>query len=483
MKISDLRPSFTIYLIGSQLNSLDEVGRVASEAGFVILRFEDLTSAFSEIASSPPHFIVMDIAEPKIDLKKAFREFHSQLPETHVFLFADLESRPRVAEYFSLGLYDVLWSPSVHAMEWTKSFDRAMERDYFMYMNEQLQSQSPSAPNLGGLSDLVLSLEKRHNAMDCIKDYLQFGSDTMNGCGALFMRFHGIKKVLATVMGHNISEVVWKGTGVDFSQDVEFHWPQLREPQTLEPLREMILEIFERSDYQAYPVEFARELVGIVVFLGDQPSPSQLETLALARNLVQTVAGYLELEKQIHSLSVRDATTDVMNRSHFLTRIQSEVMRSRRNEHALSLVLIAIDQYAGVLATKGPHEGQTLLKVFARILEKHSRVNDILARTGSDEFALLLPDTDNEGAIIKAERLRRMIEGADFSQALKSTSKLTISVGVAEYPSHCHDAEELLQAADEALFQVRSKTNKVCVAKPAENFAPDFQPVKLVTSR
>ena len=101
-------------------------------------------------------------------------------------------------------------------------------------------------------------------------------------------------------------------------------------------------------------------------------------------------------------------------------------------------------------------------------------MNDIVARTGGDEFAILLTDTTFEGAAIKAERFRRMIEAGDFSKAFKVTPRVTVSIVIGEYPSICHDADELFQSADEALLQVRQKTNKVCMAKPPGNFTPDF---------
>jgi diguanylate cyclase (GGDEF)-like protein len=114
------------------------------------------------------------------------------------------------------------------------------------------------------------------------------------------------------------------------------------------------------------------------------------------------------------------------------------------------------------------------MRVAARVLEKHSRVNDILGRTGVDEFGLLLPHTSKEGAMIKAERLRMLMESADFGKVLHGFNHLTISLGVSEYPGMVRDSEELLQFADDALFQVRKTGNKTCVAKAPEGFQPDF---------
>src|SRR5262249_7277116 len=128
-----------------------------------------------------------------------------------------------------------------------------------------------------------------------------------------------------------------------------------------------------------------------------------------------------------------------------------------------------------IVSQAGQEEAQTVLRMAARIFEKHSRVNDIIGRTGSDEFGIVLPHTGKQGALIKMERLRRIIESADFSRVIHSFPQITISVGVSEYPRFVRDSDELVQSADEALYQVRSGGNKTCIAKPPEGFVPDFE--------
>jgi diguanylate cyclase (GGDEF)-like protein len=483
LNLEDLRPSFTVYLISSRPESLKSVGEVFSDAGYLCLQFEDLTSAFSEVFSNAPHFIVFNINEDRFDLKQAFGEIHAQLPETHLFLLSPFESRARIAEFYSHGLYDVLWTPPVTAKEWIKALDRATERDYFMYMNEQLKLTAGKGPSTDTrrVLDLHRLLMSRNSVSECIQDFISFGSSILSGsggdiggdCGAVYFRFMPMRRLLSATHGCNLEDD-WKGLGIDLSQEPDFHAPMLREPQKVSALREMAREVFGRSDFQAVSVDVAKELSGVAIFFGMKPTPEALELLSLSRDVLQTVAGLLELEKRLHSVNTKDETTDVLNRNHFTEKVAAEVMRARRNHHPLSLLLLAVDSYGPTVAVGGDEDGQTLLKVVAKILQKHSRVNDVIGRTGGDEFALLLPDTDREGAAIKAERLRRMFESGDFSKAVRSAPQVTISVGVSEYPGLCRDGDELFQTADEALFQVRSKNNRVCLAKAPEDLIPDF---------
>jgi diguanylate cyclase (GGDEF)-like protein len=126
------------------------------------------------------------------------------------------------------------------------------------------------------------------------------------------------------------------------------------------------------------------------------------------------------------------------------------------------------------VAEAGQEEAQTVMRMVARIFEKHSRVNDILGRVGTDEFGLILPHTGKQGALVKVERLRRMIQAADFSKVLSTFPRITVAIGVSEYPGLVRDAEELQTSAEEALFHVRQMGNKTCVARAPDGFTPDF---------
>jgi diguanylate cyclase (GGDEF)-like protein len=216
------------------------------------------------------------------------------------------------------------------------------------------------------------------------------------------------------------------------------------------------------------------EIQGIVCFLRGPPG-SQLESKLLNwLDILGKALSLLEAEKRLHVVSTKDLSTDVFNRQNFMIKVGEEISRSRRTKLPVALVQISIDQFGRLNSTFGLEESQTVMRTAAQIFQKHSRVNDIVGRMGTDEFGLLLPHTDKEGAMIKAERLRRMFETADFEKIMRGVGKLTISLGVSEYPTLARDTEELVQTADDALYQVRQGGNKTCVAQASEDFEPDF---------
>jgi diguanylate cyclase (GGDEF)-like protein len=165
--------------------------------------------------------------------------------------------------------------------------------------------------------------------------------------------------------------------------------------------------------------------------------------------------------------------------------LDEEISRSRRISLPLSMITLDIDNFQELNNVVGFGNADSVLKVIGALLKKTVRANDILARIGADEIALLLPHTSHMGAAIKAERVRRILESTRFpSIEGKGPRKISVSVGVSEYPSFCNDAEGLIKSADEALYQVKQAGgNRVCLATPPPGFTPDFVPKKVEDAR
>lgn len=474
MKIKDLRPSFTAYLVGFEQKRTAALAAAMSQAGYSCLQFLSMTDAFSEFPSNPPHMLIIDVKGVGPDLEGLFQQVKSQLPESHLFALIDDDDRRALTRLYQLGLYDFLSTSPSSANEWIRALDRAAERDYFMYLNEQLSQSAGVSSDGNSFVDFLRRMDGKKTLDECVRELMHAGSDRLGKTGAVFLRYLASRKVLTAAVAVDLPNVQWQGAGIDFHDDPGFKLMHLREPRSLPHLRDFVKEIFGQDEFQALSFEINNEFSGIVLFFGKNLDHQTLEYLHFCRDLAQQTAAVVELNKRLHALSLMDETTSLLNRHHFMSRVAEEVARARRTEMAVCLLIMSLDQYGSMVTEFGADEGQTVLKAFAQVLQKHSRVNDIIGRVGSDEFGMILPHTTKEGAAIKAERLRRMIESADFTKVIKSFPHLTISIGVSEYPSVCRDADELFQTADEALFQVRERQNKVCLAQAPEAFEPDF---------
>ena len=140
MKIEEVRPSFTVYLIASEQDRLGGLADTLGLAGYMVASFTELTAAFSELMSNPPHFILFDFQETKFNLKKAVKQITAQLPESHVFMVTPIAMREEAAPMLEQGISDMILTPLASPLELVRALDRSAERDYFMYMNEKLAS-------------------------------------------------------------------------------------------------------------------------------------------------------------------------------------------------------------------------------------------------------------------------------------------------------------------------------------------------------
>lgn len=186
----------------------------------------------------------------------------------------------------------------------------------------------------------------------------------------------------------------------------------------------------------------------------------------ILRNLLKIIAGRLRNDNQAlihsqnktvqleHQASV-DGLTGVHNRRWMNDAFPRALQRSRRNKLPVAIMLIDIDHFKRVNDTHGHLVGDLALKAVSECLAHNLRPNDLMARYGGEEFAVLLPDTDLDGAMVAAERLRFMVANSTI-QSHGLPLKVTISIGIGAVPAGQEtELETLLGAADRALYRAK----------------------------
>ena len=173
---------------------------------------------------------------------------------------------------------------------------------------------------------------------------------------------------------------------------------------------------------------------------------------------------YKELEftnARLKEFSFKDDVTGLYNRRFFTIRLEEEASRFRRFNHPVSVVLLDLDGFKRVNDELGYGAGDDTLRVMADLLLKYSRGINVICRWGGDEFAVLLVETTKAGAQLYAERLRQVLAAYPFAHG----RQITASFGIAALPEDvAPTAEEIIQAADEALYSAkRSGKNRVCM--------------------
>ena len=200
------------------------------------------------------------------------------------------------------------------------------------------------------------------------------------------------------------------------------------------------------------------------VLLGLDPVPSATAPSlgapisATMRTLLEPVAialdNALALQKA-EALSVTDDLTGLSNSRYLNLVLRREEKRSLRSGRPLSVLFIDMDGFKNVNTEHGHMAGSKALVEVAAVIRSCARETDVTVRFGGDEFAVILPDTGRDGAVFVAERICDRIRTGRFLESDGLSVHLTASVGVATLPDVTISAEELLRAADRAMYRVK----------------------------
>ncbi len=160
-----------------------------------------------------------------------------------------------------------------------------------------------------------------------------------------------------------------------------------------------------------------------------------------------------------------DELTQLFNYRYFISVLKQEVRRSDRYHAPLSLVIFDADDFKHYNDTNGHLSGNKALRKLARILKGCVRDVDIVARYGGEEFVMVLPETDKEGGMVIAERVRRKVESTPFiREARQPLKSFTVSAGVATFKVDAVTDTDLIKKADQALYRAKARgKNQVCL--------------------
>jgi diguanylate cyclase (GGDEF)-like protein len=172
------------------------------------------------------------------------------------------------------------------------------------------------------------------------------------------------------------------------------------------------------------------------------------------------------LYEKAKSLSIRDELTSLYNRRHFLTELTREIVLAKRSGNAMSVIMIDLDHFKEYNDTYGHQVGDNLLKTLASRMKNFMRETDIVARYGGEEFVVILPNTTKQKAFVIAERLRAAMQNDDApGLSGKSKGRITLSAGIAQFAVDAFKQEELISAADSALYKAKKLgRNRICLA-------------------
>ncbi|MBB3140577.1 sensor domain-containing diguanylate cyclase [Halomonas organivorans] len=182
--------------------------------------------------------------------------------------------------------------------------------------------------------------------------------------------------------------------------------------------------------------------------------PQRVEDGVLWHGMMLDISEQVAEEERLRTLSDSDALTGLANRRKLLKRLDEEISLSNRHATPLSLMMIDLDHFKTINDTWGHLQGDEVLTELARCCQALLREEDLLARLGGEEFALLLPLTSRRNALHLAERLRRVIAEHTFGPL--GAGRITVSIGITEHRVG-DSRDNLLQRADGSLYQAKHR--------------------------
>jgi diguanylate cyclase (GGDEF)-like protein len=166
--------------------------------------------------------------------------------------------------------------------------------------------------------------------------------------------------------------------------------------------------------------------------------------------------------EEIYRLTTVDGLTQIYNKRYFMETLERELSRSHRYRRELSLIMFDIDHFKQINDTYGHLAGDYVLKHLAQVIKTKIRREDMMARFGGEEFAIVLPEIDNENAMQFADKIRKLCTQTQF-RFEDADIDVKISIGVATAAPEESDANEFIKRADAFLYEAkRTGRNRVC---------------------
>jgi diguanylate cyclase (GGDEF)-like protein/PAS domain S-box-containing protein len=248
-------------------------------------------------------------------------------------------------------------------------------------------------------------------------------------------------------------------------------FPQLGRTGDDRHLRESLLGKTTIAKESTYHIQ----TTGQQGFFESHFSPLRNETgeivggLAIIRNITERKLA----EQVLEDLAVRDSLTNLYNRRYFNERMEKEIALARRHKSALAILLCDLDNFKTVNDTRSHPFGDEILKAVAKNIQTATRGIDLVFRWGGDEIVVILLANSRQGATQAAERIRESV----IEVGRKADFDLDVSIGVALYPEHGDNVDQLIRLADQALYIAKKRGDKIHLGE--EEYELDDQVVQV----
>lgn len=488
MKIRDHASQFTVCVFSRDIDQGAGVKVALSRAGYDAYFFEDADTFLSRVQEREPHLVLLRTT----DVAGSFSDFVEKLlginREIRFIVWAPADQVEVLAAYNDYGLVDVLpIDPQGLIARSLFAVDRACEALYWQFQNEQLfdtlqveKERADKAESSAQTSHLAATRQgppldlriKEYKTAASKEELLQVFMNHLKFVPCAYFKFLPTVRSLVVTHASIADAGRLQGVGCQLTpEESKDFGTQVMLGVVPPSLSHVLKQAFQFPAARLHPVFVHHRLEGIVASNG-ATNGEGLHRLEDEFALMSMAYANLSMEKRLDTLEVVDPVTELYNRKFYLNRLSEEWVRARRIQQPLSVVKIALDDFFELEQAMGETSRDQILHSLAQVILKSSRANDLACRTGQNEISLILPHCHRQGAMVRAERLRRFAEN---TQMLDNGLKVSISLGISEYPSLCSNADSLDETAQKALQHISEKGgNRLCLYKAPADHQPEF---------
>lgn len=282
-----------------------------------------------------------------------------------------------------------------------------------------------------------------------------------------FFFYHPERQTLSLAAGHGLPTGVGPGLELSLGEGRLGHVADNRRAmdeadfRNLTPSVRRHLEMTAMRDVEAEvaaPVEDGQELVGVICMAAARSRRGdEKRLLRMVAELTGIATSYVSRLTRTQDDAERDGLTGVYNKRYFESRLAHEIHEAEAKNLTVGMLMLDIDHFKNYNDRNGHLAGDTVLKELGLILGSSVRREDIVARSGGEEFVLVYPRAGKEAALRIAENLRRAVEAHDFRHGEgQPLGRVTISGGVACFPEDAKSALDLQRVADRALYEAKA---------------------------
>ncbi len=490
MNIRDHSSQFSIFIYSDNVDQGAAVKVSLSQAGYDAYYFQEMDAFKSHLKEMTPHLVVFSTLAVQGALSDFVNYVLEVSSEIKLIAMAEPQQFEALSQYNTIGLMDIvsLEGPCLD-LRAVWSVDQVCEALYLIYQNEQLFSDWKEAQ---GHKDKLLKQIDDQKAVQAevtqmlisnrIADYrsslskeevLQKYFERLEKVPAVYFKYLGsVRSFVAThAAGFTTQQIQGVGCQLE-GADLEGLSTQITVGLLPPIMMEMLQKVFNIQTSRVLPLFVQNELEGVLVYSGDMGKADVLR-IGEEFSLLALCYSYFCLEKKVESLDVMDFVTELYNQKFYTAKLYEELERSRRLRQPVSILKISIDDFFEIEQTLGASVRDEVLKTISDFVKRTIRTNDFACRTHVNEIGVILPHSHKKNAALLGERLRRIIES---SSMVDSGVKISISVGVSEYPSLADSVVTLDETASKALAHIMEKGgNRICLYKPPIDFTPEFE--------